>query len=59
MNIDPHGEFPIPPLLPVYALAGLYGFAFGDQARFRVSVFRQKGNVTLVLRLIPTDILAE
>src|SRR5690606_39023007 len=26
-----------------------FGFAYGDQARFRVSVFRQRGNVSLVL----------
>ena len=31
-----------------------FGFAFEDQARFRVSVFKQKGNVGLVLRLIPS-----
>jgi twitching motility protein PilT len=34
-----------------------YGFAFGDQGRFRVSVFRQKGNISLVLRLIPSKIM--
>jgi twitching motility protein PilT len=34
-----------------------FGFAFGDAARFRVSVFRQRGNITLVLRLIPNEIL--
>jgi len=34
-----------------------FGFAFGDQGRFRVSVFRQKGNVSVVLRLIPTRFL--
>jgi twitching motility protein PilT len=34
-----------------------YGFAFGDEARFRVSIFRQKGNISLVLRLIPTKIM--
>jgi len=34
-----------------------FGFAFGDQGRFRVSVFRQKGNVSIVLRLIPTKFL--
>ena len=34
-----------------------FGFAFGEQARFRVSIFRQKGNITLVLRLIPTKIM--
>jgi len=31
-----------------------FGFAFGDAGRFRVSVFRQRGNLTVVLRLIPT-----
>ncbi len=35
-----------------------FGFAFGDQARFRVAVFRQKGNISLVLRLIPTKIMS-
>jgi twitching motility protein PilT len=34
-----------------------YGFAFGDKGRFRVSVFRQKGNISMVLRLIPSRIL--
>jgi len=34
-----------------------FGFAYGDAARFRVSVFRQKGDITVVLRLIPTKIL--
>jgi twitching motility protein PilT len=34
-----------------------YGFAFGDAARFRVSVFKQKGNVSVVLRQIPNKIL--
>ena len=34
-----------------------FGFAFGDAGRFRVSVFRQKGAHTLVLRLIPSKIL--
>lgn len=32
-----------------------FGFAFGDQARFRVSIFRQRGNVAMVLRQIPVD----
>jgi twitching motility protein PilT len=32
-----------------------FGFAFGDQARFRVSVFKQRGNISMVLRQIPTD----
>ncbi|OHB74913.1 MAG: type IV pili twitching motility protein PilT [Planctomycetes bacterium RBG_16_64_10] len=35
-----------------------FGFAFGDMARFRVSVFKQKGNVGLVLRLIPVDMVS-
>jgi twitching motility protein PilT len=34
-----------------------FGFAFGDEGRFRVSVFKQKGNITLVLRLIPSKLL--
>lgn len=34
-----------------------FGFAFGDAGRFRVSVFKQKGNVALVLRLIPNKLL--
>ena len=35
-----------------------FGFAFGDKARFRVAIFRQKGNITVVLRLIPTKIMS-
>ena len=34
-----------------------FGFAFGDKARFRVSVFKQRGHVGLVLRQIPRDFL--
>ena len=34
-----------------------FGFSFGDGARFRVSVFKQQGQVAMVLRLIPTDLL--
>ncbi len=34
-----------------------FGFAFGDAGRFRVSVFKQKGNITVVLRLIPSKLL--
>ncbi len=34
-----------------------FGFAYGDVARFRVSVFKQKGYYGLVLRLIPSKIL--
>ena len=35
-----------------------FGFAFGDMARFRVSVFRQKGNISMVLRKIPSSLLS-
>ena len=35
-----------------------FGFAFGDLARFRVSVFKQKGNVGLVLRQIPLRLMS-
>jgi len=34
-----------------------FGFAFGDKGRFRVAVFRQKGHLALVLRLIPSKML--
>jgi len=34
-----------------------FGFAFGTQARFRVSVFRQKGSIGLVLRCIPRALM--
>ncbi len=34
-----------------------FGFAFGDKGRFRVAVFRAKGNISMVLRLIPSRIL--
>ena len=34
-----------------------FGFAFGDQARFRVSVFKEKGNHGLVLRQIPSKLM--
>ena len=34
-----------------------FGFAFGEKARFRVSAFRQKGNVGMVLRTISNDLL--
>jgi twitching motility protein PilT len=35
-----------------------FGFAFEDVARFRVSIFKQRGNVGLVLRLIPRKIMS-
>jgi twitching motility protein PilT len=34
-----------------------FSFAFGDQARFRVSIFKQRGNVAMVLRQIPNKLL--
>jgi twitching motility protein PilT len=33
-----------------------FGFAFEEVARFRVSVFKQRGNIGLVLRIIPRRI---
>lgn len=37
--------------------SGDFGFAYGEEARFRVSIFKQKGNCSLVLRKIPNKIL--
>lgn len=34
-----------------------FGFAYGTAARFRVSVFRQRGDLSIVLRQIPTRLL--
>lgn len=34
-----------------------FGFAYGDAARFRVSVFRQRGDIAMVLRQIPNKLL--
>ena len=34
-----------------------FGFSFGEIARFRVSIFRQKGCVGVVLRLFPSELL--
>jgi twitching motility protein PilT len=34
-----------------------FGFAFGDMARFRVSVFKQRGSIAMVLRQIPNKML--
>src|ERR1700744_3068909 len=34
-----------------------FGFGFGEAARFRVSVFKEKGNFAMVLRQIPTKLL--
>ncbi len=32
-----------------------FGFAFHDLARFRVSIFKQRGNIAMVLRQIPNE----
>jgi twitching motility protein PilT len=34
-----------------------FGFAYGDKARFRVSVFKERGNYGMVLRQIPNKLL--
>jgi len=34
-----------------------FGFAYGTEARFRVAVFRQRGDVAIALRLIPNQLL--
>jgi twitching motility protein PilT len=34
-----------------------FGFAYGDAARFRVSIFRQRGDIAMVLRQIPNRLL--
>lgn len=34
-----------------------FGFAFGEKARFRVSAFKERGNMALVLRQIPNELL--
>src|SRR5256886_7599961 len=33
--------------------SGDFGFAYGEEARFRVAIFKQRGNCSLVLRQIP------
>lgn len=35
-----------------------FGFSFGTKARFRVSVFKAKGNIALVLRAISNELLS-
>ena len=35
-----------------------FAYAFGDKARFRVSVFRQKGRTGMALRLIPSRLMS-
>src|SRR2546421_756502 len=38
--------------------SGDFGFAYGEEARFRVAIFKQKGVCSLVLRKIPNKILS-
>jgi twitching motility protein PilT len=35
-----------------------FGFSFQDKARFRVAIFKQRGNISLTLRLIPTRLMS-
>jgi len=37
--------------------SGDFGFAYGDEARFRVATFKQKGFVSIVLRRLPNRIM--
>src|SRR5688500_580675 len=37
--------------------SGDFGFAFGEESRFRVAVFKQKGYASMVLRRIPNKML--
>src|SRR5262245_30044699 len=34
-----------------------FGFAYADKCRFRVSIFKQKGNISIVCRRIPSKFL--
>jgi twitching motility protein PilT len=34
-----------------------FGFAFGDMARFRVAIYKQRGSIGLVLRRVPNEFL--
>src|SRR5438105_9845586 len=34
-----------------------FGFGYGEQSRFRVSVFKQRGHISMVLRRIPSEFL--
>lgn len=34
-----------------------FGFSFGDASRFRVSIFKQRGDIAMVLRRIPNKLL--
>ena len=34
-----------------------FGFAYGTEARFRVAIFRQRGDISIALRLIPNRLM--
>jgi twitching motility protein PilT len=34
-----------------------FGFAYADKARFRVSIFKQRGHIAMVLRQIPNEMM--
>ena len=34
-----------------------FGFAYGTEARFRVAIYKQRGHISLSLRLIPNKLL--
>jgi twitching motility protein PilT len=34
-----------------------FGFAYADKARFRVSIFKQRGDIAMVLRQIPNEMM--
>jgi twitching motility protein PilT len=38
--------------------SGDFGFSYGDEARFRVAIFKQKGCASLVLRRIPNKLMS-
>ncbi|MEN6449635.1 MAG: type IV pilus twitching motility protein PilT [Thermoguttaceae bacterium] len=35
-----------------------FGFSFGDQGRFRVSIFKERGHTAMALRLVPRKLLS-
>ena len=35
-----------------------FGFAYADKARFRVSIFKQRGHIAMVLRQIPNEMMS-
>ena len=34
-----------------------FGFSYGEKARFRVAIFKQRGNISITLRMIPTKLM--